>query len=65
MDFVGLYEISKMADASFPQALVELKSGPVFRKSEVKEWLLDKNIIKHGPHNKKIKMKANTTRCYT
>lgn len=54
-DLIGLFEIAELAgvgpsavanwrarDLSFPQPIVELKSGPVFRKTEVRAWLIRK-----------------------
>lgn len=51
-ELVGLYEIAKMAtvsppavanwrkrNADFPTPIVQLKSGPVFRKTDVRAWL--------------------------
>jgi hypothetical protein len=51
-DFIGLYEIATLAGVSpsavanwrkrfpdFPAAVVELKSGPVFRQAQIQAWL--------------------------
>jgi hypothetical protein len=52
LELIGLYEIAKLAGVSppavanwrtrfddFPKPLVDLKSGPVFRKLDVQQWL--------------------------
>jgi len=52
LDLIGIYEIAKLARVSppavvnwrtrfndFPKPIVELKSGPVFRKVDIQQWL--------------------------
>lgn len=52
VDLVGLFEIAQMASVSppavanwrkrsadFPKPVAQLKSGPVFRKADVRAWL--------------------------
>ena len=54
-DLIGLFEIAELAgvsppavanwrtrDPNFPRPMVELKSGPVFRASEIRAWLARK-----------------------
>ena len=52
LDLIGIYEIAELAGVSppavvnwrtrnsdFPQPVVELKSGPIFRKNDIQAWL--------------------------
>lgn len=63
-DLIGLFEIAELAgvspsavanwrtrDLNFPKAVVELKSGPVFRKTEIRAWL----NRKRGTHSEMAK----------
>lgn len=57
-DLIGLFEIAELAgvspsavanwrtrDLNFPRPVVELKSGPVFRKPEIRAWLTRKRGV--------------------
>lgn len=57
-DLVGLFEIAKMAGVTaaavsnwrtrhrdFPQAVTELRSGPVFQLSQVRKWLKKRRVL--------------------
>jgi len=56
LDLIGIYEIAELAGVSppavvnwrtrsndFPNPIVELKSGPVFRRNDIKQWLRIRN----------------------
>lgn len=68
-DLIGVFEIAEFAgvsppavanwrnrDPNFPRPVVELKSGPVFRKTEIRAWLMRRRGTQRDMKNNPVRI---------